>query len=162
MLTAELTKTEGAAASPKRRYLIFRLGEQEFAVDVREVREIVALMPVTRVPGVSSYIRGVGNLRGQIIPVMDLRLRLGVSPVPVRCERCVVVVADGCKLMGLAVDLVQEVVDMAPSEIEGLPNLGSEAFFEFLSGIDRCTNRERFVLEAVRLFQRGEEREDPS
>lgn len=141
------------------RYLVFVLGTQEFAINILMVREIVAMLPTTRVPGLPVYFRGVSNLRGQIIPVMDLRLRLGMPPASRPSERCVVVIASGGKLMGLAVDLVQEVVCMAASEIEAMPPMGSEVPTEMLGGIERCEGRVRFILESSRLFMRHEERE---
>ena len=155
------------ASSPQRqkppselmRFLVFLLGTQEFAIDILMVREIVARMPITRVPGLPAYVRGVSNLRGQIIPVMDLRLRLGMPPASGQSERCVVVIASGGKQLGLAVDLVQEVVCMAASEIETMPPMGSEVPTEMLGGIDRCEGRVRFILESSRLFLRSEERE---
>lgn len=111
------------------KYLSFTLGSEAYALEIMKVREITAMMSVTRVPNVPGYFRGVINLHGSILPVIDLRRKFGLAEVPDTEQTCIVVVQHERgqihHVVGLVVDAVSEFVDLAESEIEATPNFGS-------------------------------------
>ncbi len=111
----------GAARGPSK-HLIFSLGKEEFAVPVAKVKEIIGMLEVTPVPHTAEYVRGVINLRGKVVPVIDLRLKLGVPSVEYDARTCIVVVqpemAKSVFLIGVIVDGVSEVMPVQSSDIE--------------------------------------------
>jgi purine-binding chemotaxis protein CheW len=122
-------------------YLIFVIGGEEFAVPVLRVREIVAYGPVTRVPAAPPWIRGVVNLRGLVLPVVDLALKFGLPATAVGQRTCIVVIeltlAGEPTAMGVAADAVTDVEALAPGDIEPPPPFGSTVRIEFLVGMRR-------------------------
>jgi purine-binding chemotaxis protein CheW len=125
------------------KYLTFGLGDEEYGVAVLKVREIIGMQPVTRVPRTPAFIRGVINLRGAVIPVMDLRERFGMPPaggeVPAEL-RCIVVTQvagpDGRPLlMGVVVDRVSEVAAVADADVGPAPSFGPRVRTEYLLGV---------------------------
>jgi purine-binding chemotaxis protein CheW len=122
------------------KYLTFNLDAESYGIDVLKVREIIRLAAITAVPQMPAHIRGVINLRGKIIPVMDLRVRFGIAPTESTNQTCIVVVQ--VKLpngkpaqMGLIVDGVEEVINLAESDIEETPNFGGAVATDCLIGI---------------------------
>ena len=139
------------------RYLAFRLGPEEFAVPVGSVREILGLQPVTTVPHAPAHVLGVLNLRGRIIPVIDLRLRCGLLATPMTERTCIVVVQvstpTGTPLpMGLVVDAVQEVTLVTAAEIEDMPVFGDGAAPSYLLGVAKQKEVVRLLLDIDRLL----------
>ncbi|MEE9392952.1 MAG: chemotaxis protein CheW [Planctomycetota bacterium] len=113
------------------KYLTFQLGEEHYGLPILQVREIIGLMDITKVPRSPDYIRGVINLRGRIIPVLNLRDRFGMTSVEDTSMTCIIVVdveAQGATtLMGILVDSVREVLDIIPEDIEPAPSFGAGA-----------------------------------
>jgi purine-binding chemotaxis protein CheW len=134
------------------KYLTFRLREESYGVDVLKIREIIRLTDITSVPQMPDYVRGVINLRGRIIPVIDLRLRFGFANVSNTDHTCIVVVqvrlADG-KLtqMGAIVDGVEEVITIAASDIEGTPEFGGQISAECLLGLAKVKGTVKALLD---------------
>lgn len=127
--------TNGSAG----KYLTFNMQTESYGIDVLRVREIIRLTSITVVPQMPEYIRGVINLRGKIIPVMDLRLRFGF-PVTHTDQNCIVVVQvklpDGkTTQMGVIVDGVEEVINIAEGDIEETPNFGGQIATSYITGI---------------------------
>ena len=100
------------------KFLSFFLGKEEYAIEILKVQEIIGLMPITPVPKMPDYIRGVLNLRGKIVPVMNLRSRFGLPAIEDTEETCVIVVQEDKYLMGVVVDKVSEVEDIESAHID--------------------------------------------
>lgn len=97
--------------------VVFQLGEEEYALDVERVREVVKVDRITRVPGAPAYVRGIINLRGRVVPVIDLRERLGLNAAPSERPR-IMVVEDGAALVGMLVDRASEVLRLRPGQVQ--------------------------------------------
>ncbi len=152
----EDNKTINEAGAGKKveggKFLTFFLGKEEYAIEILKVQEIIGLMSITPVPNMPSYIRGVLNLRGKIIPVMDLRSRFGLPPVDDTTETCIVVVQDGHYRMGTVVDKVSEVADIDGANIEDVPSFGNTASSEYLSGIGKHEDTVKLLLDVSRVL----------
>lgn len=137
-------------------YLTFSVAEEEYGVSVLVVREILEYGAVTRVPRAPSYIRGVMNLRGRVVPLVDLAVRLGMAQRPLTPRTCVVVVEmeiEGeCLIMGLVVDAVSQVLAFGPADIEPPPAFGSSVDIALLDGMGRWGNRFVLLLDVDRLL----------
>jgi purine-binding chemotaxis protein CheW len=136
-------------------YLSFRVGEDEYAVPSAVMREIAAVAPMTRVPAVPAWIRGVVNLRGQVLPVADLASRLGLGETVPQKRSCLLVVelggASGVVLSAL-VDAVVRVLDVAPAQVEPRPSLGVSVPDEYVVGLVKAGDRYVVLLDPARLF----------
>ena len=106
------------------KYLTFSLANEEYGLEILKIREIIGIMDITAVPQMPVYIKGVVNLRGKVIPVIDLRLKFGLEPAEYTEETCIIVVDIGT-LTGVIVDTVQEVLDIDGSQIDPPPPLGA-------------------------------------
>ncbi len=137
-------------------YLTFLLGEEVFALDIRSVREIIQYAPMTTVPLMPEFVRGVINLRGAVVPVIDLHARFGRRPAGIGKKTCVVIfdsLRDGERTeLGLMVDAVSEVVDIAADAIEPPPNFGTSVRRDFIRAIAKRGERFVIVLEPDRAF----------
>lgn len=129
------------------KFLTFRLAGEHYGLEILKVKEIIGLLKITRVPRTQDYIRGVINLRGKVLPVMDLRLRFEMGPVEDTEETCIIVVdpsRNGSLLMGLLVDSVSEVLDIDTRDIEDAQDLGENVKTEFIRGLGK--SREKVIL----------------
>ena len=144
------------ADSTSAQYLTFWLGEEMFALDIRSVREIIQHGPTTAVPLMPSFVRGVINLRGAVVPVIDLHARFGRRAAAVGKKTCVVIfdsLRDGERTeLGLMVDAVSEVVDLADDAIEPPPNFGTSVRRDFIRAIGKRGDRFVVLLEPDRAF----------
>lgn len=136
------------AAERKKQYLAFGLGGEAFAMEIGYVKEVIQYGELTEVPLMPSYVRGVINLRGAMVPVIDLSVRFGRALTEIALRSCVIILEVPCRegtvVMGVIVDNVSEVLELADSEIEPPPALGKDARSEFLSGVGKVG--ERFVI----------------
>ncbi len=140
----------GAALAGK--YMAFKLGREEYALEILKVREIIGLMEITRAPKTSEVIRGVINLRGKVIPVLDLRLKFGMEKTEATDQTVIIVVQYGLRgeelTMGLLVDEVVEVLDIKPGNIEPTPTFGASTVdTNFILGIGKADKRVIFLLD---------------
>jgi len=137
-------------------YLTFYVGDGEYAISIVRIREILEFSGATRVPGSPPSVLGVINLRGRVVPVIDLTYKFGSSRSAVTPRSCVVLVeldAGGEKLViGLLADAVREVVDLAADAIEPTPAFGTRARIEFLHGVGRLADRFVLILDIDRLL----------
>ncbi len=134
------------------KFLTFFLGEEEYAIEILKVQEIIGLMTITPVPKMPDYIRGVLNLRGKIVPVMNLRTRFGLEEIEDTDETCIIVIQNKEYLMGVLVDKVSEVVDIATSEIEDVPSVGTGEQSEYLAGIGKAEDSVKMLLEVDKVL----------
>jgi purine-binding chemotaxis protein CheW len=129
-------------------HLTFVVGEEEYALEVRHVREVVETIPITRVPSMPPAIRGVVNLRGSVVPVIDLGVRFGLPERTITKRTCVVVVEVELQgeptAMGLLVDAVNQVIELRPDEVEPVPTFGTRVRVDLLRGLG--TLGSKFVL----------------
>lgn len=136
--------------------LTFLLDQEVFALDIRPVREIVQYATVTPVPLMPRFVRGIVNLRGAVVPVIDLRARFGRSGAPADRRTCIVIFdtgAAGERLeLGLVVDAVSEVVDLAPDALEPPPSFGTSVPRDYIRGLARLDGRFVTVLDAARAL----------
>lgn len=129
------------------KFLTFFLGQEEYAIEILKVQEIIGLMNITPVPKMPSYIRGVLNLRGKIVPVMNLRTRFGLDKVDDTDETCIIVIQDDGYLMGILVDKVSEVVDIETENIEEVPTVGVDDQGKYLAGLGKLQDSVKMIIE---------------
>jgi purine-binding chemotaxis protein CheW len=139
------------------KYLTFTLNSESYAIPVLKVREIIRLVSITPIPQMPAFIKGVINLRGKIVPVADLRLRLNLDAAQPTERTCVVVVhvkmASGVAIhLGLVVDGVEEVLNLAAADIEETPEFGAKLHTEFLLGIAKVKGKVSALLNIDRVL----------
>lgn len=141
-------------------YLTFRVADEEYGAPILQVREIVRFQGVTRVPTAPPAIRGVLSLRGSVVPVVDLGLKLGLAPTPTTPRTCIVVAeahTDGApEVIGLLADAVDRVAEFGPGEIEPVPTFGTRVPAEGLLGLGRAGSRFIPILDLQRLLSESE------
>jgi purine-binding chemotaxis protein CheW len=143
-----------------RQYLTFKLGEEVFALEVANVREILEFIPITKVPRTPDFMTGVINLRGSVVPVTDMRLKFGMSETEKTVNTCIIVVEvniDSEKaLLGALVDSVQEVFELEAQQIEPPPRLGLGMKTEFIEGMGKRDNQFVIILDIDKVFSMEE------
>ncbi|MBC8017016.1 MAG: chemotaxis protein CheW [Verrucomicrobia bacterium] len=141
-------------------YLTFTLVDEVFAVDVARVREILEITNITKVPQVPDFMRGVINLRGCVVPVIDLRLKFGMPETAQTVNTCIIVVEvmmDGESIvLGALADSVQEVIEMEPSQIEAAPHIGTHLNTNFIKGMGKHEGRFVMILDIDKVFSGAE------
>ena len=137
-------------------YLTFQLSDEIFAIDVSKVREILEFTSITKVPQTPEFMRGVINLRGSVVPVIDLRLNFGMECTEQTVNTCIIVVEvnlDGETIvLGALADSVQEVMEMEPDKIEPAPHLGTKLNTEFIKGMGKLDNDFVMILDIDKVF----------
>jgi purine-binding chemotaxis protein CheW len=139
------------SAGRPEKYLIFCLGHEEFGAEVLKVREIIGLQDITHVPQTPAYVLGVINLRGKVIPVIDLRRKFGMSAAADLTRSCIIVVqteqGGEPMRMGVVVDDVVEVVILQPRDIEATPDFGSGVAMPYVKGMAKIKERVKILLD---------------
>ena len=153
----EASKVAGVAGTAARfderagKYLTFRLGQEEFGVRVIKVREIMGIQQITTVPQMPDYLKGVINLRGKVIPVIDLRLKFGLPATEYTQRTCIVVVQvdgdNGPMQVGVVVDTVSEVLNLTGTDIEDTPDFGSRLATPFILGMAKQKGKVKILLD---------------
>jgi purine-binding chemotaxis protein CheW len=147
------------------KYLTFQLGRESYGIGILKVQEIVGVMPVTRMPRMPAFVRGLVNLRGKVIPVFDLRLKFGLEGREDTERTCIIVVRlslgagapDGeAVTLGIIVDEVNEVVDVPAGQIEPAPAFGTLVDVSFLLGVGKVGTKVVMLLDADRILPREE------
>lgn len=155
---SEAIKEVGARLAGK--YLTFRLADEEYGLEILKVQEIIQLQTVTRVPRTPGYVRGVINLRGKVIPVVDLRLKFGLEGAEDTDRTCIIVVqirqGDSVVIMGIIIDEVREVLDIAGDNIEDAPDFGSQIDTEFILGMGKIGQSVKILLDIDRVLSSAE------
>ena len=153
MSTAAALPTEGVDVRKclAGKYLTFALGQEEYGLPVLRVREIIKMMDITVVPQVPAYVKGVINLRGKVIPVVDLRAKFGFAGIPYTDRTSIVVVqvaaAGTAALMGVIVDAVSEVLNIAAEEIEETPEFGDSVRTDYMKGVAKVKGTVKILLD---------------
>ena len=142
------------------KYLTFELGAEEFGLEILKVQEIIGMLKVTRVPRAPEHVRGVVNLRGRVIPVVDLRHKFGLEPQEDTPRTCIIVVQvaqnDAPVTMGLIVDEVCEVRDIEGSQVEPTPDFGAKVDSKFILGMGKVGDRVVMLLDVDSVMTRRE------
>jgi len=142
------------------KYLTFTLAEEEYGIGILKIKEIIGMMPFTTVPRTPEYVKGVINLRGKVIPVVDLRLRFGMPAIEYTDRTCIIMVEikarDGVVLIGIVVDSVSEVLNIKAEDIEDTPAFGTHLDTSFILGMARIDKSVKILLDVDRLLS-GEE-----
>jgi len=152
-MVAMATAVSAAPKTDQRagKYLTFQLGNEEFAIQVLRVREIMGIQEITAVPQTPDYVKGVINLRGKVIPVVDLRLKFGLPELEYTPRTCIIVVqieSDAGKLMiGVIVDAVSEVLTLQAADIEDTPDFGSGVATPYLLGMAKLKGKVKILLD---------------
>ncbi len=141
-------------------YLTFKLSDEVFALDITKVREVLDFTTVTKVPRTPDFMRGVINLRGSVVPVVDLRLKFGMSVTEKTVNTCIIIVEvkvdDETTILGALADSVQEVMDLEPDHIEPAPKIGTRLDTEFIKGMGKHNNDFVIILDIDKVFTTGE------
>ena len=150
--TAQATAVKSAALNGLSKYLTFTLGSDEYGLEILRVREIIGLMEITRVPRMPNFVRGVINLRGKVIPVVDLRLKFAMESIADTKETCIIVVDLGEILMGIVVDQVSEVLNINDQEIESAPDFGIQIDTQFILGMGKVKGKVIILLDIRKVL----------
>ena len=134
------------------KYLTFFLASEEYGVEILKVQEIIGRMPITPVPLTSKYFLGVINLRGKIHPIMDLKIKFGMDQSEITDETCIIVIKTSSLMMGVLVDKVSEVVNVASGDIEDTPSFGADVNPEYLLGVGKTGGRVRLLLDIEKVI----------
>lgn len=151
-LDIELIEEEEDEDTQEDKYLTFLLAREEYGIEIRYVTEIIGIQRVTTVPDMPMYVKGVINLRGKVIPVMDVRLRFGIKEREYDDRTCIVVINVGEHLVGLIVDRVSEVLDIPKGDIEPPPSTREGGNSRFVQGMGKAGERVIILLSAKRLL----------
>lgn len=152
MSTVETTETT--------QYLTFKLAEEIFALDITKVREVLDFTSITKVPRTPDFMRGVINLRGSVVPVVDLRLKFGMTQTEKTVNTCIIItevsVDNETTVLGALADSVQEVMDLEPSQIEPAPKIGMRLKTEFIKGMGKQNDRFIILVDIDKVFSTEE------
>ncbi|PKN17588.1 MAG: chemotaxis protein CheW [Deltaproteobacteria bacterium HGW-Deltaproteobacteria-6] len=138
------------------KYLTFNLAGEEYGIGILKVKEIIGIMPITIVPQTPKYIKGVINLRGKVIPVIDLRLKFSIAAAEFTERTCIIVVeiaaAGRTILMGIVVDSVSEVLNIKGADIEATPSFGTKLNTEYILGMAKAAGSIKILLDIDRIL----------
>jgi purine-binding chemotaxis protein CheW len=158
MQTSVANPVEIAGKADERagKYLTFQLGQEEFGIRVLKVREIMGIQDITAVPHTPVYVKGVINLRGKVIPVLDLRLKFGLPDLEYNQRTCIIVVQiqgeSGLILMGIIVDGVSEVLNLTGAEVEDTPDFGANFSTPYILGMAKVKGKVKILLDIDRVL----------
>lgn len=141
-------------------YLTFRLDEEVFALDISKVREVLDYTNITKVPRTPEFMRGVINLRGNVVPVVDMRLKFGMTMTERTVNTCIIIVEitlDGdTTILGALADSVQEVIELGAEQIEPAPRIGTRLRTEFIRGMGKRDEQFVIILDIDKIFSADE------
>jgi len=160
----ELTKTMDqvikAMVNREGKYLSFSLAKEEYGIGILKVKEIIGMMPITTVPRTPPFVKGVINLRGKVIPVVDLRLKFGIEEMGYTERTCIIVVEiasqAGSVLTGIVVDSVSEVLNIKGADIEETPNFGAKFDTGYILGMAKITGGVKILLDIDKVLSAEE------
>ncbi len=142
------------------KYLTFTLDEEEYGIGILKVKEIIGMMPITSVPRTPAFVKGVINLRGKVIPVMDLRVKFDMEAISYTDRTCIIVVEidseEGTVLIGIVVDAVSEVLNIQEEEIEKTPAFGTKLNTDYILGMAKTGGRVKILLNIDKVLSTEE------
>ena len=159
-LTAPTGTSAVTADARSGKYLTFQLGPEEFGIRVLKVREIMGIQEITAVPQTPAHVKGVINLRGKVVPVIDLRLKFGLPSAEYSQRTCIIVTQvtgeAGLILVGVIVDGVSEVLNLGTADIEDTPDFGEEVATQYLLGLAKVKGKVKILLDIDRVLSTQE------
>ena len=159
-VTTQTEQSHKAMLEKEGKYLTFALANEEYGLEILKVREIIGYMDITAVPQTPAYVKGVINLRGQVIPVVDLRAKFGMETTDITEETCIIVVeiSQGGRSFstGIVVDQVEEVLDIAGEDIEEAPQFGSAVNTDFILGMGKIGETVK-ILHDIEMVLAGDD-----
>jgi len=138
--------------SQKGRFLTFVIGKETYGIEIRYVTEIIGLQDITEMPDMPDYLKGIINLRGTIIPVMDVRLRFGKQPRNYDDRTCIIVIDCGVVAVGLTVDSVSEVLTLPEQDIAELPGIGGRQNGGYIKNVGKAGDTVILIIECEKLL----------
>ncbi len=138
------------------RFLTFFLSNEEYGFEILKVQEIIGFQSITPVPRAPEFIRGIVNLRGKIIPILDLRTKLGMPPVEPTSETCIIVIRVNSIEMGILVDKVSEVVEIQGGNIEPVPHFGNGIDTNFILGLGKSQGKVKILINVEEILSTDE------
>ncbi len=154
--TKVMDQAVSAMADREGKYLTFALADEEYGIGILKIKEIIGMMPITTVPQTPDFVKGVINLRGKVIPVMDLRLRFGMEPIDYDDRTCIIVVEvtgqNGTVQIGIVVDTVSEVLNVAGKDIEDTPTFGTKLDTEYILGMAKMEGGVKILLDIDKVL----------
>ncbi len=150
------TQTQAEVGQKGGKYLTFGLAEETYGLEILKVREIMGLMDITAVPRTPDFVKGVINLRGKVIPVVDLRLKFGMVEAEHTEKTCIIVVQVGTVEMGILVDKVSEVLNIVGGEIEDTPSFGVSVNTDFILGMGKTNGKVTILLDISKVLSQEE------
>lgn len=158
-IAQDVRQEEQASSAREGKYLTFTLAGEDYGIGILTTKEIIGMIPITPVPRTPTFVKGVINLRGKVIPVLDLRLRFGVEARDYTDRTCIVVVeiegSAGRIMMGVVVDSVSEVLNIKGEEIEDTPSFGSKMDAEYILGMAKIGKGVKILLDIDRVLSAG-------
>lgn len=149
-----------AMADKEGKYLTFTLAEEEYGIGILEIKEIIGMLPITSVPQTPDFVKGVINLRGKVIPVMDLRLRFGMPSIDYTERTCIIVVEiagpSSTILVGIVVDAVSEVLNIKGDNIEKTPTFGTKLNTDYILGMAKIEGGVKILLDIDQVLSSDE------
>ncbi|MEE4356152.1 MAG: chemotaxis protein CheW [Desulfococcaceae bacterium] len=142
------------------KYLTFTLADEEYGIGILKIKEIIGMMPITLVPQTPVFVKGVINLRGKVIPVIDLRLRFGMESIDYTDRTCIIVVEiggdAGSIMIGIVVDTVSEVLNIKKQDIEDTPKFGTKLDTNYILGMAKTESGVKILLDIDRILRTEE------
>jgi len=146
--------------SSNNQYLTFQLDSEIFGLEINKVREVLDFTSLNKVPQTPDYMRGVINLRGSVVPVIDLRLKFGMEQAENTASSCIIITevkfAEGLMILGALADSVEEVLDLEPAQIEPAPKIGSKLDTKFIKGLGKQNENFIILLDIDQVFSEEE------
>ena len=137
----------------KDKYLMFKLADEEYAIEIKFVTEIIGIQRITEIPDCSDFVKGVINLRGKVIPVIDVRIRFKLKPKEYGDRTCIVIVNMEETIVGLIVDEVSEVLDIPPTNVELPPKTNKGSHSRFIQGLGKVGDQVKILLNVNKLLK---------
>ncbi|HMB31638.1 MAG TPA: chemotaxis protein CheW [Desulfohalobiaceae bacterium] len=142
------------------KYLTFHLGDETYGLEILKVQEIIGMQDITKVPRTPEYVKGVINLRGKVIPIVDLRMKFGMEEIETTRKTCIIVIqidrGAGKVIMGIVVDEVSEVLNILSEEIEPSPSFGTQIDTAFILGMAKTKDAVKILLDIDKVLSDGE------
>jgi purine-binding chemotaxis protein CheW len=155
-LADKMNQAVKAMADREGKYLTFTLANEEYGIGILKIKEIIGMMPITTVPRTPEFVKGVINLRGKVIPVVDLRLRFGMEAIDYTERTCIIVVEvaaqSGTVMIGIVVDSVSEVLNIKGDDIENTPTFGTKLNTDYIQGMAKMDGGVKILLDIDQIL----------
>jgi len=155
-LAVAIEEAVPAASEESGKFLTFQLKNEEYGLEILKVREIIGVMDITTVPRTPDFVKGVLNLRGKVIPVIDLRLKFGLDAADYGRRTCIIVVNVNSLEMGIVVDTVSEVMDIGSENIEETPSFGATLNTDYILGMGKVAGKVKILLDIDKVLASSE------